>query len=77
MMMTRGISRERGEGGKPTIITTSRRAQPSSAALAWPEGPCRCNPWWPALRDFFPTTVACETAVHPSSPSKAKDDGIA
>ena len=29
------------------------------------------------MRDCFPTTVACETAVHPSSPSKAKDDGIA
>ena len=59
------------------IDHTSRRAQPSSAACTWPEGPCRCNPWWPALRDFSPTTVACETAVHPSSPSKAKDDGIA
>ena len=66
-----------GGGGNPLIITTSRRAQPSSAACTWPEGPCRCNPWWPALCDFSPTTVACETAVHPSSPSKAKVDGIA
>jgi len=37
----------------------------------------RTHPMVACIARFFPTTVACETAVHPSSPSKAKVDGIA
>ena len=72
------VDDERGGGGQTHLLSLLRGGRnPPARPCTWPEGPCRCNPWWPALRDFSPTTVACETAVHPSSPSKAKDDGIA
>ena len=71
------VDDERGGGGQTHLLSLLRggRNPPARPALGRKDRAAATHV--ACIARFFPHDCGVETAVHPSSPSKAKDDGIA